>query len=56
MIKVHKVQLWVCEMCLAGIGEVCNVPGCAFCRMEVWDPVPPELYEIVETEIESDED
>jgi hypothetical protein len=29
-IPVRRIELWVCDLCLAGEGGECHVPGCAF--------------------------
>jgi hypothetical protein len=29
-IPVRRIQVWVCDLCLAGEGGECHVPGCAF--------------------------
>lgn len=36
--KLLNVTLTVCEACVDGKGECCNVPGCIFCRQR-----PPEF-------------
>lgn len=47
--RVHKVQLLLCEACLAGLGNECNTPACALCRHNSpGSRIFPELYEIVE--------
>jgi hypothetical protein len=28
-VPLHQVTLWLCELCLAGAGGECHVPGCA---------------------------
>lgn len=27
--QVHCVALWLCDLCLDGVGGECHVPGCA---------------------------
>ena len=37
-IRLYRVTLPVCNLCLQGIGQQCHVPGCAF-----WMSHPPDL-------------
>lgn len=43
-VPVYRVRLVICEKCLAGEGDECHVPECAFC----FRPVPKgELLEVL---------
>jgi hypothetical protein len=54
-VKLKCVEMWLCEDCLAGKGELCNTPGCALCRMKPLEwALSPELYNVVEEFDEND--
>lgn len=46
--KLKQVKITICEACLNGEGEMCNVPGCALCRHAVDLPIAPEMYEVLQ--------
>lgn len=29
-IPLHRIEAWVCDLCLSGAGGECHVPGCSF--------------------------
>lgn len=29
-IRLHRVEFWICDLCLSGAEGECHVPGCAF--------------------------
>lgn len=37
-VAVRFVQLWLCDLCLDGVGGQCHVPGCA-----LWLNTAPDL-------------
>lgn len=39
-VRLYRVTLPICNLCVRGIGEECHVPGCAF-----WMSRPPHLDE-----------
>ena len=44
--KVRRVIVSLCELCIAGAGGECHVPGCVLCRNRAPDlPLMPELIE-----------
>ncbi len=47
--KIKKIEIWLCELCLNGEGEECHTPGCAlFLHDSPGHPIIRELYKILE--------
>ncbi len=46
--KIKKIEIWLCELCLNGEGEECHTPGCALFLHSVDLPIAPELYLILD--------
>lgn len=50
-IRVHLVELRLCELCLLGRGGECHVPGCALWLNRAPDlALHPEMYAIIDQE------
>lgn len=48
VVRVRRIALWLCDLCLAVAGGECHVPGCALFMNRAPDlAVAPELYEDV---------
>jgi hypothetical protein len=49
MNKLNKIEIIICDYCLAGDGDECHTPGCAlFLNRTPNIPINPKLYEVVE--------
>lgn len=43
--QLRHIVLWVCDLCIQGVGTQCNYPGCAFCRLSPPpNGIPREQY------------
>ncbi len=55
-IKVKRIAINVCEMCLEGRGEECHVPVCYYCFHGVPDAFDARMYDVLEEfEFETDD-
>lgn len=46
--KLKKIEITICDDCLAGDGDECHTPGCALFLNRTPDhPIMPELYNII---------
>lgn len=52
--KVHQIQIWLCQACLDGVGSECHTPGCAMWMHSIDLPFDPDSYEILKSVDEDD--
>jgi hypothetical protein len=53
--KLKRIEITICEACLAGEGEECHTPGCALMLHSVSLPIDSLLYDELDTiEIDGD--